>query len=371
MLSIRSAGLVVLDPSLVILDFNQQFITMLGERLITPGTRMSSLVQDGNASVLSLVAAHLARPESDTLVGPPLRRFIMGLSFTAGAGPAVELPAEIFWCPAPHPAPPSNSPAPGGGGAAVGSAAGDGACVGAGQPAGAGFLVVFCSPVLDVGKACTLRAVLSVLGFRPGETRAVFRLARTPHTAPPRPDPSRRRRAGATGGAAGAVGAGGGCGIGIELLPSYAKPCAMQFLLRGLRDGDWSGALEWLQARPAYPGRERLLAAMRSLSGPAADAGRSVVVEWRLEGGAAAGADERGLRVRLLLRGLCFIEVLMAGGPDSTLRPTLSLPAHSQRWAEPGAGGLWPDGDRPAESEQRILLRERALSPHAPRRSCR
>jgi hypothetical protein len=62
MLSIRSAGLAVLDPTLFLLDSNRKLSAMLGERLITPGTRMSSLVQPRDASVLSLVAAHLARP---------------------------------------------------------------------------------------------------------------------------------------------------------------------------------------------------------------------------------------------------------------------------------------------------------------------
>jgi hypothetical protein len=334
----RSAGLLVLDPGLLVLDSNQKICSMLNERILPPGSRFTSLLNEADAQVLSQAAAQLKRPAAG------LRRFVLGLRAGCDGG----FPAEVVWCPAPRFVQRDTSAAGSPFAPPPAVAAGAG-----GELREVGFFVLFASPALPVGEACVLRTVLSVLGFRPGETRAVFRPRRSP-AAPtgPTPDAVGTRRSGGAGG-----GGGGGAGPVMDVLPAYAAASAREFLMRGLRDGDWGGAEEWLAARPAYPARDRLLSTVRALAAPAGgggDAGRGLTLEFGLEG--AEGAEGRVLRARVVMRGVCLVEMLMAGGAAASIRHTLSLPAHSQRWVD-GGGAAGDQHDLEAAGEKELRVR--------------
>ena len=60
MLTVRGAGLLVLDSSLAVIDLSPRLRAMLGDRPVPRGTPARALLHEGDADFLALVVAHLA-----------------------------------------------------------------------------------------------------------------------------------------------------------------------------------------------------------------------------------------------------------------------------------------------------------------------
>mmetsp|Transcript_18565 Transcript_18565/g.51277 ORF Transcript_18565/g.51277 Transcript_18565/m.51277 type:complete len:700 (-) Transcript_18565:207-2306(-) len=341
LLSVRRTGLLALDAELNILEHNPRFAEFVGGRRPHPGTSLRDLIADGGFEDLRLVASELIRmravekgkERSDTELVPngpwlpSLDRFVIGLRFH---GSSSEFPVELILSEDPPPArkPPARH-------AAMKSRS---------------LFIAFVHPLLPVGhpSACAASAVARQTGIRLG-VPTFMRLER----------PNRREcPANSRIESAGERSSGNGPLPSLVVLPfpAFAPAHATEFVLRGIRDGDWGDAEAWLAARPEYPNQSLLIKALQDLAsperrGPTSEPaleqrrwaqGETWVIQFSLEDGAdamaadagagdrALGSDIRIVRMRLLMQGLCVHESVVVGGGANRPSTKYEIPRSSK-----------------------------------------
>ena len=308
MLSQRSSGMLVVDAlSLTVLDANAFVSELLG--VSSPAEcrqPLSTFLPPDEAAEAAVVLRHLARGRFRDAT---LRRFVLGLHFSGPSSAASEcLPTEFVRC-----------------------SSGEAGT----RAAGRDPFVLFVSPLASpVDTPATLvRALLAVTGFRDGETVVLYRPG-APPAAWSSATPVRRSPSGpcssenvcSHNGAA-----------GNDLAP-FAAAWALDFLMRGVREGDWGGLREWLRdsyTDPACPQRRAALHAMDMLAASAGAGDEHDNPCFGIPGTRLELRAESGFVLfRLLLRGLCLFEFHLDG---TTLRQSVPFPLCAQHAFVEGA----------------------------------
>mmetsp|Transcript_1503 Transcript_1503/g.4063 ORF Transcript_1503/g.4063 Transcript_1503/m.4063 type:complete len:817 (+) Transcript_1503:1-2451(+) len=321
MMSRRQSGLISLDASIpCVLEANEFILSRVANPPMCPSSApLPSIFSSGDAEESAEIIRQLSTADDCP------RRFILGFSFKAGRGssePDESFSAEFVRCFTP----------------------GDGR-----RP----LFLVHVLPLrpVDDPSSSVVRAMRSLAGFRPHDksvTLVPSGLAiawKSPSNF--RTKPRDRFHQGFSLSFRHVV---RNCDLGNDF-PPVAAPWAVEFLLRGLVEGDWRGLREWLLSPstqlPGPRGVEQRAAALRAidiLSGSVPDGSElegweqrvlraGTELEGRIQQRMLPGlrmemrTEEGVIFAKILVRGLCLFEFRMEG---STMYPVLLLPAFAQ-----------------------------------------